>query len=644
MESGGIRFILRSLDGPVVIQREDTNECRQTSHGELINAIQSGLVVCEGVQPRPAVFAPTGDLMAKVNAMRVTEQAIAVWWQKMSWLSALRARGIERIVDEAWVRVAIKRASEEEMKGVPRFEISTLYAADLQIRKADGDITAAIPRYDRRGGALTSRLDPKTKEIIDASIRRSVEGEGRIVCARIEAEILTEIRALNAQGLPIPIPEPGSTTIRREFDKQVPKHLITLRNHGKHAAAKQFRQNSYPRDRARYPLEVVEYDDIDCGVFLVDEDSGLPWGRAYLTNGVDQNTEVPQGYDLSEKHRDFHSAIGALCDSLLPKTGDDLDPFWDGYGVPGTPLLDNAVYNKCRAMMTQSRGLSILLASAKPFGPTEKSTIEHFNAVIKEDFCADLPGWRGDKGDPDALKEGMASAALTLQEFRRRYKHWVCHTYLNKPGVDGYTPRQRWKNFYRHHGPAIRYSREQLSLFRLRPVEQLTFRDSGGLLLLRLRYDSDELTALRRHLGGAASVAGFVDDYDLGYLIVVNPNTQQLLRVPCIEDARYVRGLTHKQQSLILKMCRQRGIKNPSMMDMVDSRKELAKLIAQSLRSNKLRKSAYAKRTGNPAMNPADETSLLADMVGAQVAPMAKVVTEVEYQVQQLEEISLEDE
>src|SRR5438270_9355110 len=115
---------------------------------------------------------------------------------------------------------------------------------------------------------------------------------------------------------------------------------------------------------------------------------------------------------------------------------------------------------------------------------------------------------------------------------------------MNTPGEDGLTPTQRWKSFYTTFGPAVRYTRAQLALLTLVPVT-LHFRESGGLERLNIRYDNEELAALRRRLGATAEIGLYVNRRDLTYVMVMNPFTKALFRVDTTENLRrYVHGLT----------------------------------------------------------------------------------------------------
>jgi len=627
--------------GDVVLQDTETGECRTTKEGKLLEAIFAGQVTLEG-RGAAAVGLDGGELVLKDHVRRVTARAVEILEAKLTWINVLRRQGITNLVDEPWVRTEMARLAAGELKLVPRFTLGTLYAAELAIRKAGGDVSAALPDYASRGGAGQARIDARTLEKLHAVITtaRDRKPPKPIITRDIWRDTNALIEEANKATSEDPIPPASETTTRREVRKLVPAYTAVKNKYGTDEANDRYRVNSSSRDRAMRPLEISEYDDIDAAVFLTDERTGLPWGRAFVTNGIDQNCDLILGYDLSDKPRNYASAIGALCDSLLPKA--DCAPGEMGYGCQGLILMDNASYNECKAMKHQSAAMRILLSAARPFGPTEKSSIEHFNHRVKKDFCPQLPGWRGEKGDREAVDRGIATAVTTVAEFAQMYRHWLTDVYANTPGKDGLTPRQRWLRYYAKHGPAVRYTPQQLALFRLRP-ERLTFRDSGGLMRLQLRYDSDALAELRRHLGHTAEVIAYVDPNDLTYLMVLNPVGGSLLRVPCTEDVHYVRHLTEAQQIMILAIARERGAKNPSLADLQKGRDRLQQMVEEARRSNRMRTRQWARRIGPVDKPTAARAARAAGAPATAPAPTAesRIVTDLEYQILELQEVEL---
>lgn len=635
-----------------VVRKVETNETRTSSTIKLTNALLAGEIQEVDAARSELSAVTTGQPSSYVISCAASPAALQVFSDKKRWIDALHAEGFPNISDTVWVRAAIDRLARTSLTGVPQFKISTLQDVQRKVRKAGGDWTLAVPRFTDRGGRGQTRTDPRVETIIQETLDIEKDRRGPIVRTHLIDSIRAKVLEHNQTSPDNPIRPPGESTIDRRIAANFSKYDLHVRKSGRDSANRVYREDSYPRNGALYPLEVSEYDDIDCGVFLINKRLGLPVGRSFLTHGVCQSSSVPLGFDLSHKTRSYESAMGAIACSLLPKDPrrrafGELADKWIGYGVQGTILLDNAVYNHSRFTATAADDARLALAGTRPYAPTEKCSVEHFNDLIKRDFCQTLPGWRGDKTDPESVKRGVSDSCMDVVDFETKYVKWTVGVYLNNPGQDGLTPRQRWEKHFRNHAPAIRWSYEDVALLRLRPME-LTFRASGGLKRLELVYNSDVVAELRREIGHKAAVLAYVDNSDLSYLLVRHPRTHRLLKANYVGDPRFVQGLTAYQQQLVLKAARERRAKNPSIIEMVRAREDLRLLVEQSRRSHKLRERRWAERVGDvPAVSHDLGVVVVPDSTGdGPTHPVERVMTDLEWSIVQLEqvELSAEDE
>lgn len=590
------------------LRHVDTNDTKQVTENQLLRAIMDGKVTVLGSQlefnDRKLI---KEEKTIEINPLNFahrqeTRKAVQTMEHKRLWIEALSRHGIKKIENKPWVRTALTRIAKTDCKNFPSFSLTTLMNVVRLVNKFGGDWTHVVPHFSKRGGLGKKRIDERAEKIIDQVIDDLKKSKKPIVKVRICQEVKNQIRTKNLVLTTDPIKEPGDMTIGRRVKERITAFEISCRNDGEKFARKKYRNNSSHRFISDIPLLVSEFDDMDCEVFLIDEATGLPAGRAYLTHGVDQSTGVPLGFDLSHKSRCFESALGAICSSLLPKNMNDADfaeckQVWNGYGAQGTIILDNAKYNFSVATRHQAEVAQLLLAGARPYGPTEKSAIEHFNHVTKQDFCKDLPGYRGRKDDPDSVKNGLTSAVMDVKKFRQLYAKWVTDVYMNNPQIDGYTPREKWLRYFNNHSPAIRWSANDIAMLRMKPVER-GFRDSGGIVSQRLIYFSEELHELKKNIGADKKIYMYKDINDLSYVLVKNPLTQKFLRVPCTTDIRYTKGLTEYQQELILKLARQKKNNHPSLAQMIEARRELIQLVAEASRSTKMKRRQQAVRTG----------------------------------------------
>lgn len=138
----------------------------------------------------------------------------------------------------------------------------------------------------------------------------------------------------------------------------------------------------------------------DSRVFLIDERTGLPYGRGFRTVGVDQATLVPMGFSVSERHRSNMVGVRAAANSILPK-----DPNAPEFGAvksaieftgkPAIALLTMLHTNHVAEIDLAAYEMQLTAAWAKPYTPTEKSCIEGFNGRTDRDFFSLQPGYAG---------------------------------------------------------------------------------------------------------------------------------------------------------------------------------------------------------------------------------------------------------
>jgi hypothetical protein len=228
----------------------------------------------------------------------------------------------------------------------------------------------------------------------------------------------------------------------------------------------------------------------------------------------------------------------------------------------------------------------------------------------------------------------MCSANQHLGAFRKLYLKWIVDVYLNTAGEDGYTPRQRWRHFYEHHGPAVRWTSAQIELLRMRPIA-LTFRASGGLLRKKISYDCPELEAIRREFGKHTTVQAFYSTRRLDRIGVMNPSDKRLIWVPTTDQTGFYDSISEFQWDLIRKSCLERKIRNPSRAELVEAREALREWTLELAMSPKMRdrRKSYFNRQGDGSKaSPASSSAAAFSMV-----------TELERQIEELDSIELED-
>lgn len=115
-----------------------------------------------------------------------------------------------------------------------------------------------------------------------------------------------------------------SLIVSRETVRQIAlstdQHGLCEQRHGPHAANNQHGGRAAGIVTVR-PLERVEVDHTLCDVHLVDEKTGKPIGRPWLTLVTDHYSGAVLGFHLSLNPPSSSSVIAALRHAILPKPG-----------------------------------------------------------------------------------------------------------------------------------------------------------------------------------------------------------------------------------------------------------------------------------------------------------------------------------
>jgi putative transposase len=644
LSSGGTRFQICELreDGSAILEHCETKAKKTTQTQKLVAGLGTAFKILSVDGDESARLSPEEeDVIARIPADMQSPASVKVLLSKLRWISALGAKGVtaRTSVEDIELKQLIVRPELPEE--ILNFEPRTLKEAWVSYDKAGHDPRALLPNFPMRGGPNKPRINPQAEELLQKRIDIERKNKTPYRPLDLKEQHIIDVSAWNADPKNARIEPASEATINRRFHAAFTPYEIAARNKGKTAARRLFRESGV-RIGADTPLLVAQFDDTDGEVFLIDDETGLPWGRAFLTLGIDEATGSILGKQISESHRNVWSATSALVNAILPKDmsnpeyANAKNP-WYAYGKLGTVQFDNALYNRAANFLdTVVADAMAVPGWSKPKVPTGKSQIENLNGVIKTDFTPTLPGWRGDKRERDGLSSGPTSGVMSLQTYTQLFNAWVCDRYSNRPRQLGLSPRQIWDAHFKGRQPRMPMDTQG---FRLIATQREThsFRDSGGLLRKGLRYKSKMLEELRTRLGPTASVMTRHHPFDLSKIYVFNPELKTFLVVPCVEPDDYVQRLTDKQQSMILKLARDKGKKNPTLTECNEAKQRLREMCEQLRKSKKLRERRQGMQMaeGRPTAGSSSPA--------ASSASKPTMETELEARIRALEEVGLDD-
>lgn len=603
--------VYRVLEGSradaLLIQDLNSKDVRRSNQSFLRLAIAQGAIMVASPDHRPAEvhlqYRVPGEYDEWIEQIPVSirsEAAVLVMINKHKWIKMLQSHHMRNFRPSEELAMKIRELEKINGENCP-YGMHTLYRVWLTLQKNHGQVKSLLPRFDRRGGAGGRRLEGEVELIVQKVLTLMGEKSSeKLQAARAYVAVVAHVKdANNHRVAREKLSIPSAPTIGRRFKDHFGAYEIACRNFGKARANLLFRQNG-ARIQAERALDIVQYDDTDTCVFAVDDQTGLPWGRCWATAGIDDATGSVTGISLSELPRSTVSAHEAVMHSLAPKdhTSTDFELCkgrWYAYGNQGLVVLDNASYNASHDFQASLADLNIEFEFARPHHPTNKTRIEYFNHRLKSEFCAQLPGWSGPKEDRELLNVGIGTAVLELSNLRKKLFRWIVDDYSNKPIQGGKSPRDQWQENFALHEPFLPQRMPSDELIGTIP-SILTFRDSGGLLRKKLRYQSESLEVIRRRLGRRSEINVRFRPYVLDFLYVEDPTTKNYLKVPCIEDPRIYRGISDRQLTLIISKTRAMFGKNANLDQMMAAREALAAETKVLMRSRNMRDRKQAVR------------------------------------------------
>lgn len=648
LRSGPNVFRIDAINGDIATLRHavSVNDCRTIKLATLLAQIGQGVII--PAEDNDVLRAINRDhfvdddreVLIKLPTADLSDAQIDHVLTLMRFIRGLRQLGYRSLSPKnPTIQLDIQKLHRhfgDPKKPVPK--AAWIYTWSLELDRAGGDPRALIPQYDKRGGKGKQRRPTEIQRAITKVLdRKREERNTPIKTFDVLGDVRTEIY-LEYPTRPELTLSLNWSTIDRSIKESFSAYELCLRNHGKARADQQFR-DWYPREKSEFPLAVWETDDTDSCVFTIDERSGLPSGRAYLTPVIDQHSQVIAGMEMSEKPRSAWSAISALVNAILPSDPEALDfaeteSGCEFYGKPGVIVFDNALYNHAKDIEIMAASLGFIPGWAKPYTPTEKAYQEGWHGRMKKQFLPGLPGFRGDKTAREGLQEGMASATMGLLAFRQALYKWTYDIYCNTPLADGVTARQKWHLGLRWGKPRIP---RDVWGHKLAPCLHKTLKlRPEGVLFCGLIYSAPFLTALRKKHGHNVDTLFRYNPGNLREIYVQDPLTKAFIPVECTDPA-YADGLTLYQHKLIRKLCTAKKIRNPSIPQLLVYREKL-RLLTEELRfSTRLSDRKIAGRTGDVPAN------VDANTAKKPAAPqITLVVTELEDKVMDIDEAEMD--
>lgn len=598
--------IYRDLgDGIISLEELSTGRFSEHSIVELLASWKAGDIIIGDGLVQVTDLLRNSIASAHLDAFRQSYSAVEQEMAKARLLFVERLQSMPRsinvispLIDEIWDDARIWK-SGNPLKKRPHF--TTVVNWINAYKKSGNDIRSLIDCHHLKGNKK-DRHGQIVATIVSDLIHTRYLRQERPSIKVIYKEARGIIAKRNATRLSSDqLSIPSYSYIKARILEIAPFDVYRAR-YGLSAAKIKFRTAGSGVSTTR-PLERAAMDHCRMDLFVVDESSGLPLGRPWITVIIDECTRYVLGYYLGFEEPSNVSMARALRNAISPKDAStDVENVWDAWGVIETLAVDNGMEFHGRLLEAGAGRYGITIQFCPRRKPWYKGKIERFFGTVNTGLLADMQG----KTFSSVLFKGdynpESQAVISLDTLRRLVHLWIVDVYHQEVhSALGMSPANAWSESISQvdrYLPPSSLAVETAFSASCRRV--LTHK---GIEFDSLFYNSPDLGALRQLHGSQFEVEIRTWDDDLGHLIVVCPNEQGLLKIPAV-NIEYASGLTRWQHKVCKRYQRRLMDDDAREIGLLEARNRIRMLIEDDMRVGKRRsRKSHARYMRNETVN-----------------------------------------
>jgi putative transposase len=455
------------------------------------------------------------------------------------------AEVLEPVIAEVWKKL-------QSPASAPHW--TTVYRWKSKLQKAGKDFVALTSNRQTQGNRAL-RYSAEVTAIVSASIDKLyLSQERKSIQDALDNAIATIIQENRLRPESMQLALPTRRLVKRLVE-EIPAFDRYAARHGRVAATKKFRSVQAHRTTSA-PLERAEIDHTLLDLMCIDDHTGLPLGRPYITACIDDYSRCLLGLYVGFEPPSYRTVAHCLKHAFLPKTDlsakyPSIKNAWEAHGVMRELVVDNGTEFHSVSLENACYSLGIEIHYSARKTPWFKGKIERFLGTLNGAVAHGNPGttFRNifDKEEYDPSKH----AVIRLSKLQEIIRMWVVDVYHQKPHRTlNAPPAIVWQTSIRPEDILLPDDPAQLDAIMGRSEERrLTHK---GIELNGLLYNSPELTDLRKKLGDKLDVEIRVNDADLGQIIVLSPDKTRMFKANVLTP-EYANGLSAWQHRVCKK-------------------------------------------------------------------------------------------
>jgi putative transposase len=576
-------FERQCTDGVWILKNKVTGRQLERTYQQIFDEYVSGTLFFKSKEPRNISSLQVRNLQDIPKTGPEVEAAKI----RMAYVRAVRdlprtQKLIEEAIDEVWEKLSPQPSGKPNWTSVYRW-MRAFVASESAPRSLLVDQRAKGNREPRFPKEILQLCEAVIEETYLTLERPTLEH-----CIDISRARTRELNRMQPQSSQLPLP---TRWLMQRLVDQIPAYDVHVSRYGREAARKKYRTSVNHRITDG-PLQRGEMDHTRMDVFVVDDVSGMPLGRPWLTILIDDFTRCVLGYCLSFEPPSRATVARCLRHAFMPKSSlksecPDLKNEWAPFGVVSELVLDGGAEFHSEELENICFELDIEQHFSPRKTPWFKGKVERFQGTLNRGVAINTPGktFEGivDRDDYDPKKHAIVPMSLLRQMTIR----WIVDVYHQKIHRSiGCTPAQMWESNIRPHN--IPMVSDPLRFDAIVGGSEMRVLSHKGIEFAGLVYNSPEMGDLRRHLGDRINVDVRVNRSNLGSVIVLHPERGTPMRVPCLQK-EYAEGLTEWQHSVCKRYARQRLNSEGDADAWLDALLEISEMVRTELNMGKRR-------------------------------------------------------
>jgi putative transposase len=551
------RFDRQTTDGVWVLEHETTRRPLERTPEQLLeHYAQRQLAFVRTNLPSIAGTSPQSDAVVTLGA-----EALKVYRYRLAFVKATQQ--LPATQSKLTEAIAKSWAAMNEDQRPPRPpHWSTVHRWVRAYERAGGD-TRVLISNDGAKGNRSERFPDEVIQVCEEEIEQVYLTEERPALTDVTNLAQGRVRKLNRARPPSDqLPMPSVALMKTVLQRNHNAFDIHAKRYGRDAANHKFRAVLHLR-QTHAALARGEIDHSQLDIMAIDDDTGVPLGRPYLTLLIDSHTRCILGLCLSFEPPSSSTVAQCLKHAFMPKRSfkehfHRLVHEWEQFGIVLELVMDGGpeFYSYSLEQFLQELDVHPHWSPRKT--PWFKGRIERFNKSLNTGVSAATPGKTFtnifERADYDPKKH----AVMTMSALEELIYVWINDVYHRKThSALGCSPAKMWKQSIRPHEIAVMADPDRVDA--LIGTEVKRSLDHTGVVYKGLDYNSAELVEVRREVGAEIKdIRVRFNKSDLGSVVVLHPITEAPIRAQCLRQD-YADGLTEWQHDLCRRYAGEQG-------------------------------------------------------------------------------------